>query len=166
MVKHIETSEAKKQEPRQEMDLGILMGLAFAAFSNELRASLARDGWALHNSFGYVARNLATQPLSLTELAKRIGITGPGALKIVQSMEDAGHLERVPDPNDARSKLLQLTKEGKTALQAARSFHQKFERELIKLHGERKVAALRELLTDIVLEHEEREDKTLFVRPI
>jgi DNA-binding MarR family transcriptional regulator len=162
MVKHIDVTQAD----RQGLDLGILFGLAFAAFSRELRASLEEDGWKLHNSFGYVARNLAAGPLSLTELAKRLDITGPGALKIVQSMEDAGHLERVPDANDARSKLLQLTKEGRSALQAARAFHQKFERELIKDHGEKKVAALRELLTDIVLEHEQREDSTLFVRPV
>jgi DNA-binding MarR family transcriptional regulator len=138
----------------EETDLGILMALAFAAFSNELRAAVTAAGYDdLHRSFGYVARNLAAGPLTLTELAKRLEITSPGALKIVQQMEETGHLERVPDPDDARAKRLRLTRHGRAALAAARAFHKRFEEDLIERHGERKVAALREVLGALVERH-------------
>lgn len=163
MVKQMES--AGQDEPA---DFGILLGLAFGAFASQLRASLAQKGHDnLHRSFGYVARNLAAAgSLTLTELATRLGITTPGALKIVQSMEDAGHIERIADPDDARAKRLRLTKKGKTALETARTFHAAFESALVIKHGEKKVAALRAILTEIVAAYEETEETKLFLRPM
>lgn len=151
----------------READLGITLALAFAAFATELRASLAGEGYDdLHRSFGYVARNLDEAPLTLSGLAARLGITSPGALKIVQQMEDAGYLERAPDPADGRAKHLRLTKRGRAALAAARSFHARFERDLVERLGARKVQALREVLGDIVARHEAEGRAPVALRPM
>lgn len=168
MVKHIGREPVEGQAiPGEQTDLGILLALAFAAFATELRASLAADGYEdLHRSFGYVARNLAEAPLTLTELAERLGITSPGALKIVQQMEDAGYLERVPDPSDARAKRLRLTRRGRAALAAARSFHARFERDLVEHMGSRKVQALRDVLGDIIERHEAEGGVPVALRPM
>jgi DNA-binding MarR family transcriptional regulator len=136
-------------------DLGILLALAFSVFATELRGDVAEAGYDdLHRSFGYVARNIVDAPLTLTELASRLGITSPGALKIVQQMEDTGCLERIPDPADARAKRLRLTKRGRAALAAARAFHARFEADLVERHGARKVQAVREVLGEIVARHD------------
>src|SRR5262247_1022763 len=141
MVKHLIAPNAS--DDRQ--DFGILLGLAFNAFATDLRAALATAGFVdLPSSFGYVARNIARTPLTLTELAARLGITSPGALKIVQEMEATGYLERIPDENDARAKRHRLTKRGRAALAAARGFHRQFETDLAKQIGDKKVKALRE----------------------
>ncbi len=168
MVKHIAHTALRGQGAAdEEDDLGILLALAFSAFATELRASLAAQGYDdLHRSFGYVARNLAASPLTLSELADRLGITSPGALKIVQQMEDTGYLERVPDPTDARAKHLRLTRRGRAALAAARGFHERFERELADRLGARKVQALREVLGDIVARHEAVGGAPVALRPM
>ena len=167
MVKHIAPRTSPRQGSAGEApDLGILLALAFSAFATELRESLASSGYDdLHRSFGYVARNIAEAPLTLTELADRLGITSPGALKIVEQMAAQGQLERIPDPNDARAKRLRLTRKGRAALAAARAFHHRFERDLIERHGLEKVQALRELLGDFVARHE-AEGAPLALRPM
>lgn len=136
-------------------DFGILLGLAYAAFVDELRAHLAASGFdGLSGSFGYVARALAEESLSLRELADRLGITSQGALKIVDDMEKNHYLERSPDPEDGRTKRLRLTKRGRAALTAARAFHAKFESDLARHGGARQAASLRAALTDLVQRRE------------
>ena len=167
MVKHIAREPARGQAPGEEPDLGILLALAFSAFATELRTSMAAAGYDdLHRSFGYVARNLAERPLTLSELAQRLDITSPGALKIVQQMEDAGYLERLPDPADARAKHLRLTRRGRSALAAAREFHARFERDLEARFGSKKVQALREVMGDIVARHESDGGAPVALRPM
>lgn len=160
MVKHIprgrQVKPATSRSARAERtDLGILLALAYSAFATELRAFVKQAGYEdIHPSFGYVARNLDASPLTLTELAERLDITAPGALKIVQAMEDTGYLERRDDPNDARAKRLYLTKRGDAALATARSFHAQFESKLAKRLSATDVKTLRAVLEDIVTTHE------------
>ncbi len=161
MVKH-KVDDSSSDEP----DLGILLALAYGAFSEELRADLAKAGYAdLHRSFGYVARNLAEGELTLTELADRLGMTSPGALKIVQSIEDGGYIERLSDPNDGRARRLRLTRKGRAALAAARDFHGRYERKLVERHGSKAVRDLRVVLAAMVARHESR-GAPLFLRPM
>jgi DNA-binding MarR family transcriptional regulator len=137
-------------EPKR-IDLGVLLALAYTAFVEEMRAELAAAGFAeLHRSFGYVARALAEGPLTLAELAARLQISSPGALKIVDEMEAAGQLERRPDPADGRARRLWLTPRGEVALAAARRFHARFEARLGKRVGARQAAACRRVLESIV----------------
>jgi len=120
----------------------------------------------LHRSFGQVARNLAEAPLTLTELADRLGTSSPGALTIVQQMADAGQLERLFDPDDARANHLRLTRRGRAALAAARAFHARFERELASRLGPRKLQALRDVLADVVDHHEAGGGAQVALRPM
>jgi DNA-binding MarR family transcriptional regulator len=139
----------------EPLDFGILLGLAYSAFVDELRAHLAEKGFdGLNRSFGYVARALAEDSLSLSELAGRLGITSQGALKIVDDMEQNRYLERSPDPSDGRAKRLRLTKRGRAALAAARAFHARFEADLARRMGTRPTAALRSALTHLVQDRE------------
>jgi DNA-binding MarR family transcriptional regulator len=114
-----------------DTDIGILLGLAFAEFVDELRADLARRGFDdLGRSYGYVLRVLGDGERSLSELAGLLGMTLPGAGKIVDEMEARGYVERHGDPADRRVKRLLLSPRGRAALRAARAFHARFERRL------------------------------------
>jgi len=155
-----------EHEREDREDFGILLGLAFNAFATELRAFLAEAGFEkVPKSFGYVARNIRGAHLTLTELAERLAMTSPGALKIVQEMESTGYLERFADPADGRVKRHRLTKRGESALRAARSFHEDFEAGLAKRVGKQKAKALREALVDLVRSHEQSQ-KPLVIRPM
>jgi DNA-binding MarR family transcriptional regulator len=149
----------------ERQDLGILLALAYASFVEDLRESLAKSGFDdLHASFGYVARNLAQRPLTLRELADRLGISSPGALKIVRELERTKYVERGADPKDARAIRLRLSKRGRAALAAAKAFHASYERSLVKKHGTRSVTHLRELLDAMIAESTRPNART--VRPI
>src|SRR5579859_7343846 len=48
----------------------------------------------------------------LTELAKRAGITKQSMGEMVDSLEQRGYVERIPDPTDARATLIRRTQRG------------------------------------------------------
>jgi DNA-binding MarR family transcriptional regulator len=110
------------------IDIGILLGLAFRAFINEMHTDLAARGFDdLGRSYGYVFRVLGDGDRSLSELAALLGMTLPGAGKIVDEMERRGYVERRPDRVDRRVKHIALSRRGRDALTAARAFHRTFE---------------------------------------
>lgn len=133
------------------VDLGILLGLSFQAFSDELRAELFAAGFDdLGGAYGYVFRALAVEALHLTELAERLGMTAQGASKIVSEMEARKYVERRPDPEDGRAKRLHLAARGRAALALARKFHAVYERRLRAELGDRNVSVVRRALEAMV----------------
>jgi DNA-binding MarR family transcriptional regulator len=138
-------------------DFGILLALAYAAFVEDLRESLAGEGYRdLHPYFGYVARTLARGPLSLRELADRLDVTSPAALKVVTSMMNGGYLERLDDPDDGRARRVRLTPKGLAALSRARAFHRQFERALGRDVGPTAIRKVRKALERVVADRERR----------
>lgn len=128
-------------------DLGVLLTVALEAFKRRLHAHLAGAGFSdLGPSFGFVFRSLAERPLSLAELAARLGISSQGALKIVTEMVECGYVERHDDLEDRRVRRLTLTARGRNALREARRFHARTERELVRAHGAAQVASARAVL--------------------
>src|SRR4051812_17159227 len=115
------------------VDLGILVGLAYQAFTDKLWEALGREGFDdLGGAYGYVFRALAGEELSQRALATRLGITDQGMAKIIAEMVDRGYVERRTDPDDARIKRLRLARRGRDALAAARRFHAGFEQKLTR----------------------------------
>lgn len=134
----------------QPLDLGVLLGLGWEQFVDELRNSLAEQGFQdLGRSYGYVLRSLDSRPMNISELADRLEISKQGAAQIVDEMQRRGYVERRADPTDGRAKLLYLTDRGIEALGAARAFHRRYEKRLIRAHGAEAVGALRTLLAAI-----------------
>lgn len=114
-----------------DTDIGILLGLAYGAFVEQMHADLGARGFDdLGRSYGYVFRVLADGDRSLSDLAALLEMTLPGAAKIVDEMEARGYVERHADRSDRRVKRLRLSPRGRAALRAARAFHRRFERRL------------------------------------
>jgi DNA-binding MarR family transcriptional regulator len=131
-------------------DFGILLNLAFGAFRQALDEDLAKAGFDdIGTSFGYVFRLLADRPCSLSELAQQLGMTAPGALKVVDDMVAKDYVLRRQDASDGRVKRLELTARGRAALARARRFHRKYEQALAARHGARQVEVTRSLLEAI-----------------
>jgi len=119
-------------------DFGILLGLAYQAFVDQLHADLARHGFHdLGPSVGYVVRAIAgaEAPLSQRQLAEQLGITDQGAAKIVDDLVSRGFIRRRPSSDDARVKQLHLAARGQELLAAARRFHARFEAALTRQVG-------------------------------
>jgi len=133
-------------------DFGILLGLAYQSFVDQLRASLKRRGFDdLGPAYGYVVRAIASESMNQRELAAQLGITAQGAGKIIREMQKGGYIERDADAKDARARRLALGPRGRDLLSAARQFHKRYEEKLSKGLGARAVA-IRKLLIHIVNE--------------
>jgi DNA-binding MarR family transcriptional regulator len=128
----------------ERIDFGILLGLAYARFVDELHAALAAEGFDdLGRSYGYVFRGLDGAELNASELATRLRITNQGAVKLIDEMAARGYVERHPHPSDGRVKLLALSPRGQAALAAARRFHAAYEERLAADLGATPARALR-----------------------
>lgn len=141
----------------EPLDFGVLLNVAFVAFKDALDADLAAAGFDdIGTSFGYVFRLLAGAPCNLSELAAQLGMSSPGALKVVDDMVAKGYVSRSADADDRRVKRLELTDRGRAVLGRARSFHEKYEQALTQRLGARQVAATRKVLEAMAASHGER----------
>lgn len=128
----------QKSRPEPRVDFGILLGLAYQAFVDQLRADLERRGFAdLTPTVGYVVRAIAASadPPSQRDLAAHLGITDQGAGKIVNDLVARGFVTRRPSPRDSRANAIHLAARGRKLLAAARRFHARFEAALSREVG-------------------------------
>jgi DNA-binding MarR family transcriptional regulator len=64
-------------------------------------------------------RAIALERITATELARRAGVSGAAVSQLVSGLEAAGYLERSREPDDRRRHALELTAEGRRALDSA-----------------------------------------------
>jgi DNA-binding MarR family transcriptional regulator len=82
----------------------------------------------------------------LSVLADRARVAKQTATALVDSLERAGYVERVPDPTDGRARLVRLTARGEAVIPIARAEEQRIEREWEEYLGPRRMAQLRDAL--------------------
>jgi DNA-binding MarR family transcriptional regulator len=150
----VSTQNPESQDPTPvrdpDADFGVLLGLAYQTLVRELNGRLAIAGFDVKPQYGYVFRALLKEDLTSTKLGARLGITTQGAAKLVDEMERAGYVEKHPDPDDARVRVLRLAERGRQAVAEARRIHQDFEDRLAERYGADDVAALRRVFEGMV----------------
>jgi DNA-binding MarR family transcriptional regulator len=72
----------------------------------------------------------ASEGQSQQALAERVGVPPSRMVALVDHLEDAGLIERRPDPDDRRIRGLYLTRKGKGTLERALKIAVEFEKEL------------------------------------
>ena len=132
-------------------DFGILLGLAYQGFVDQLHADLARHGFTdLGPAYGYVIRAIDAEPnIRQRDLAPRLGITEQRIGKIIDAMIRDQLVARRPDQEDRRAHRLVLAARGVALLKSARRFHARFERALARELGA-DVSTTRRVLEAIV----------------
>ena len=91
------------------------------ALASELDSDLADRGFPDVRP-GHAAVFLGVDRRSgsrLTDLAEHVRLTKQGMMAMVDDLEARGYVRRVPDPNDARAKLVRLTARGSRAAAGA-----------------------------------------------
>ena len=119
---------------------------------DELHERLGRLGYEeIRPAHGCVFGNMRPHGVRLTDIAERSRITKQSVGEIVTNLEELGYVERVPDPDDKRAKLVRLTKHGQKAQDTAYEIFGEIEAEWAERIGARKVAALRGALEELTL---------------
>jgi DNA-binding MarR family transcriptional regulator len=109
------------EEAEERQNLGLLCYYPARAMEFRVFAALADAGFTdLTIAQGRVAARIGPAGTRVTELAEQAGITKQTAGYLVDQLERAGYVRRVPDPTDARARLVQLADRGAAVREVAR----------------------------------------------
>jgi DNA-binding MarR family transcriptional regulator len=103
-----------------------------------------RPNWLL------VMRNLKPEGSRTTDIARRAGLTKQAIGLIVDEMEARGLVERVPDPDDARAKLVRQPARHRHKNERVRAVLGELDHEHERKLGKQEYRELRELLRTFV----------------
>ena len=105
-----------QQTPQSELDSSLGFNLARAAllFRRELLRVLAEDGLQPEQWQVLLALGTAAEPLTQQQIAELILADKHAVSRMLARMERDGWVERLPDPDDARSQRVVLTPKAST----------------------------------------------------
>ena len=134
-----------------EPDVTRLLLEARRALAGELDADLEERGFPDLRP-GHASLFLSIDRRSgsrLTDLAENVRLTKQGMMLLVDDLESRGYVRRVPDPSDARAKLVRLTARGRRAAAECRRAVQGLEQRIRRQLGDRRYDTLREVLEEL-----------------
>lgn len=127
-----------------------LLGEVREAVGGEVQAGLCGEGFSeLRPGHGCVFSYLDEEGSRLTDLAERSGLTKQSVGEAVADLERHGYVERVPDPQDGRAKIIRLTPHGVAAIAAAQRRFAEIERRFAAALGEARYAEFRSALEEL-----------------
>ncbi|MFN8053535.1 MAG: MarR family transcriptional regulator [Acidimicrobiales bacterium] len=133
----------QKPTPDVDTDLVVLLQACSAALGNRVLDDVRSEvGDDVRYGDGYVFQHLVPGPLSISELARRMGVSQQAASKSVADLERRRLIDRRPHPDDARASLVSLSRRGRRSVTSARRSRSDILDEVTTLLGERQTAAL------------------------
>ena len=134
----------------EPLNIGLLLFVPYRALEARVFAGLAAAGFDdFTPAQARVFQRIAPQGSRLTDLAAQAGITKQSAGFLVDQLEHAGYVERVPDPEDGRARLVRVAERGARSVEASRAIVAQVEAERTGHLGERRIGQLRGILTDL-----------------
>lgn len=129
------------------INTGVLLFIPYREMERRVFAELAARGYDdITLSQGRVFQRVAEGGSRLTDLAEQARITKQSAGFLVDRLEEAGYVERVPDPTDARARLVRAAPRGRRVIAEAAGIVAGIEAEWTAHLGARDMADLRRIL--------------------
>lgn len=129
-------------------NLALLCFYPSRAMEARLLAAVAAEG---HDDLTLaqmrIAARIGPSGTRLTDLAEQALVTKQTAGHLVDQLQRAGYVRRVPDPTDARARLVQMAGRGRELVALARRVEAEVEAEWTAHLGEEATAQLRAALT-------------------
>lgn len=120
--------------PTRAMEARLFAAVAAAGFDDTTVAQLR------------IAARIGPHGTRLTALAEQALVTKQTAGHLVDQLERTGYVRRVPDPSDARARLVQIAERGEAVVAIARRVESEVEAEWTAYLGEEAAAQLRAAL--------------------
>jgi DNA-binding MarR family transcriptional regulator len=134
-------------ESIDELNTGLLLYIPYRAMEAQVFQAMAAAGYDdFTPAQARVFQRIAPGGSRLTDLAEQASITKQSAGFLVDQLERAGYVERVPDPSDARARLVRIAERGRQAIPLAAEVVSEVEAEWAKHLGRRRMGQLREIL--------------------
>jgi DNA-binding MarR family transcriptional regulator len=133
--------------PVEELNTGLLLYIPYRAMEARVFKALAAAGYDdFTPAQARVFQRIAPDGSRLTDLAEQASITKQSAGFLVDQLERTGYVERVPDPSDARARLIRIAERGHQAIPLAAEVVSAVETEWTAHIGKRRMGQLREIL--------------------
>ena len=100
--------------------IGVLLFVAYRAMEQEIYDTLHQQGFHATLAQSRLTARISENGNRLTELAESAQVTKQTASALVDQLEALGYVARVPDPSDARARIIRLAPRGRRAQAAAR----------------------------------------------
>jgi DNA-binding MarR family transcriptional regulator len=131
-----------------ELNLALLCFIAYRAMENRVLQDLAGAGFGdVTAAQGRVFARIDPDGTRVTDLAERAQITKQTVGFLVDQLERTGYVRRVPDPRDARARLVQIAERGRAATEVARRTEAAVEAEWTHHLGRASTVQLRQALS-------------------
>lgn len=128
------------------MNIGLLLFIPSRYVENRILAAVNAAGFDVSQAQARVLMRVDPEGTRLTVLAESAQVTKQTAGFLVDQLEKAGYLERVPDPTDGRARLVRVTEKAKGAVPVADAEMARIEAEWEQHIGKRRMGQLREAL--------------------
>ena len=132
----------------QQLPIGVLLFIPYRAMEAATMDGLARAGFTdMTLAQARIAARIDPQGSRVTRLAEAAQVTKQTAGFLVEQLERAGYVERVPDPTDGRARLVKLAPRGHAAREQVLPALAEAEAQWLAHIGPERMAQLRETLT-------------------
>lgn len=130
-----------------DLHIGVLLFIPSRAAETRIVDALHRAGYAdITPAQARMAARIGAHGTRVSDLAQQAQVTKQTATALVDRLESAGWVERIPDPSDARVRLVRLGPRAYEAAPVIRAEEQAIEAEWTEHLGARRMARLREAL--------------------
>lgn len=131
-----------------ELNTGLLLYIPYRALEKRVFDALAEAGYDdFTPAQARIFQRIGPDGTRLTELAEAAQVTKQTAGFLVDQLERAGYVRRVPDPADARARLVQIAERGAATLGPAAAAVAEVEKEWEAHLGPRRMSQLRAALS-------------------
>ena len=131
----------------RQLPTSLLMFIAARAASNRIFEAVQDSGFDdITIAQSRLMMGVDPDGTRLSVLAARAQVAKQTATALVDRLERAGYVERVPDPADGRARLVRLTARALAAVPHARAEEDRIEEEWSEHLGPERMARLREAL--------------------
>ncbi len=133
-----------------ELNLGLLCFIGSRAVETRVLAALAAAGFDdVTPAQGRIVARIGPTGTRIGDLAEQALVTKQTATATVDRLERAGYVRRVPDPVDARARLVVVAERGEGAIRVARVAEAEIEAEWVRHLGATPARQLRSALERI-----------------
>jgi DNA-binding MarR family transcriptional regulator len=140
----------QENEPDRRM-LGALLRIPFQTIVARIENGLNARGFTdLRPAHFAIFQLIEPEGTRITDLAERAQITKQSMSALVDHVEACGYVERLPDPEDRRARIVRLTQKGQALDAAARQILAEAEAKWAEKLGEKRMAALKQTLRDLI----------------
>jgi DNA-binding MarR family transcriptional regulator len=155
----VTTTKRRSERQQWNPDLGVLASQLTFSLQEELFARLAAEGYGdLHPRHWAVLAYLDEDGIRATELASLSGRHKQIVGRLVDELEELGYVERRPDPQDRRAKLVVPTERGLDQMRLGDEIVAGIEARHAKATGGKNYAEFRDVLRGVVARSREPAD--------